>query len=885
MTTAGRTASLASAHTIRGAAAEILGTEAIAIRELVDRLTRRGLALGADPNARADRVVRALDGNGAFSELVGERWISVPALLDGTSWSTTVPSELAAIDCLPGDPDLELLTWWALDHPLGFVGRPGATVECIELDDGTDGLQGPVGWLERCAGGPARVDVVGTALAVEPLDQVLAPTAAQTAVTRASFERIADHDLLGEPFGTREPVELVTAAVSDLLEEALVADRAAFTRDPIPPVDDLLRAAGLARVDHMALPADADPQQLRRWQRRRRLATLHHLDDEDLDAVEILLAMSYRWIADATGQPEEMPEEMPDERPAEKEPPDAEPPDESDTAVAQLVAMCLTDPVVARVFVGEHAERGTEPAALAGFARRLLDSVPDGDVGEVGPRWLLARALDHLGDPEGAQAQLELAVESGFEHPLALQGLAAFVADRGDAPAALALLERAAALDDEPDLDEDEDATNENRDQLLDEVAPFARHRPAPAAGRNDPCPCGSGRKYKACHIGRERHALVDRAPWLYAKARRYLRDNRHRMLSAEIAATIHEFAGRDTGFLLDLLDSELVADLALCEGGVFEDFVAERDAILPDDEALLAAGWALTARSLFEVEWARGDELALGDLRTGDHIVVTNTHASDATRPGMLMLGRPLPVDDTWRAYSGFIHLPDSLRSAALDALDAQDPFEVATLIGRASAPPQMANTSGEPLVFHELTYRVPDPTAVAPALTTAGLDDHENGEFVLIRDTSGQAATLIMRMQLTDDVLEVNVNSDRRLDEAVALLAVHLPDAVLEAADERELDEVLADLPDAAPDDRGVRPADDDPELDDLLDEVVREREARWIDEPVPALGGRTPRDAVTDPIGRDEVERLLRSFDDMPRSRHSFDPDRLRLLLGLP
>ena len=24
--------------------------------------------------------------------------------------------------------------------------------------------------------------------------------------------------------------------------------------------------------------------------------------------------------------------------------------------------------------------------------------------------------------------------------------------------------------------------------------------RPAPKVGRNDPCPCGSGRKYKACH-------------------------------------------------------------------------------------------------------------------------------------------------------------------------------------------------------------------------------------------------------------------------------------------------------------------------------------------------------------------------------------------------
>jgi preprotein translocase subunit SecA len=33
-----------------------------------------------------------------------------------------------------------------------------------------------------------------------------------------------------------------------------------------------------------------------------------------------------------------------------------------------------------------------------------------------------------------------------------------------------------------------------------DEPAPQAAHRPADKVGRNDPCPCGSGKKYKKCH-------------------------------------------------------------------------------------------------------------------------------------------------------------------------------------------------------------------------------------------------------------------------------------------------------------------------------------------------------------------------------------------------
>jgi len=60
--------------------------------------------------------------------------------------------------------------------------------------------------------------------------------------------------------------------------------------------------------------------------------------------------------------------------------------------------------------------------------------------------------------------------------------------------------------------------------RLLVEVLSYARNRPRAKVVRNDPCPCGSGRKYKACHLGNERHDLVDRSSWLYDKVSRYIR-------------------------------------------------------------------------------------------------------------------------------------------------------------------------------------------------------------------------------------------------------------------------------------------------------------------------------------------------------------------------
>src|ERR1700756_1159514 len=36
---------------------------------------------------------------------------------------------------------------------------------------------------------------------------------------------------------------------------------------------------------------------------------------------------------------------------------------------------------------------------------------------------------------------------------------------------------------------------------------PMTTREPAMRAGRNDPCPCGSGKKFKKCHLGEEPHA------------------------------------------------------------------------------------------------------------------------------------------------------------------------------------------------------------------------------------------------------------------------------------------------------------------------------------------------------------------------------------------
>ena len=122
----------------------------------------------------------------------------------------------------------------------------------------------------------------------------------------------------------------------------------------------------------------------------------------------------------------------------------------------------------------------------------------------------------------------------------------------------------------------------------------------------------------------------------------------------------------------------------------------------------------------------------------------------------------------------------------------------------------------------------------------------------------------------------VRVEVNSRRRFEDVTRALRLAGAGSPLV---ERVVDPAL-DLPMAGARVRGGRAG--DPEAEAVWLE-------HWVDERVPALGGRTPRSAARDPDGRVLLESLLRQFEydadlaaaggDRPR-----DVDRLRAVLGM-
>lgn len=72
---------------------------------------------------------------------------------------------------------------------------------------------------------------------------------------------------------------------------------------------------------------------------------------------------------------------------------------------------------------------------------------------------------------------------------------------------------------------------------------------------------------------------------------------------------------------------------------------------------------------------------------------------------------------------------------------------------------------------------------------------------------------------------------------------------------------------------------------EVRELVEQKMREYEQRWVDEPIPALGGLTPRQALDDPARREDLLALLRELrDGTPLDALGMSAEGIEALLGI-
>jgi hypothetical protein len=388
--------------------------------------------------------------------------------------------------------------------------------------------------------------------------------------------------------------------------------------------------------------------------------------------------------------------------------------------------------------------------------------------------------------------------------------------------------------------------------------------------GRNQPCPCGSGQKYKKCCLGSEFHPLPLRASVLYQLLVTYAMRAAKRM-DVEMLAERCGSAAETMGALMDL---------ALFDGGIAGSFASERGTWLREDERELLAQWCQTPLRLYEVVSIRpGVDVTVRSLSGSEpeEVVLRDRTLSQSVRRLDLMLARLLEDGSGRHLFCDPFQVSRHRRPQLLDLLLAghTNPCRIAEFFGPQRMP-RLTNRDARELVQCSAAYEVPDGdwTALADRLA-------EDGDDRLVA-TRGRAIRGFIRRDGSRWIIEAS--SLERLRELQALVVEAAPQARLITESTVPMDKAIAGQPPASLPRLSENVSRD--EIEQVTRTFMVQQEQQWIGKNIPALGGLSPRQAVErGGAVLDALGALLDDFDWSARSPADMSGQRIRMLLGLP
>lgn len=511
----------------------------------------------------------------------------------------------------------------------------------------------------------------------------------------------------------------------------------------------------------------------------------------------------------------------------------------------------------------------TREPAFREFAEALAKV--KGDRAAAG-MYLLGCIHDVSLDPERARAGFSMAHMRDPGYTPAIEALAELAAARGDAAEARGLWGRSASVAAKDEA--------EALDQLLGAEVP--------KVGRNDPCPCGSGRKYKVCHEGMRATLTPDqRHSWLMRKIAYFpQRAGNGIRLATEMAHLDQLIDPEHEGEFSDALYLDLIA----WDDRNLSAFYARRGPILPPEDAATARALAESRRDLWEVVAADpGRLLSLRNVRSGEEVQVEEGHGAVDYPAGSRLLARVVELAVGTSLYGVVYRVPEEEVERVLAMLaEGMDSWDLAQWYAESPGTGEdVFNSSGEPIVFCTVTARLPDPAAAA-ALLDRHLERSGDATWVAKEDTEQLESAIVGTFQIHGDLLAYGANSVQRFARVSKKVEELLGD--LEILEQRSipLAEAMGEDGEVHEESSAEMPSTDDPAMQALFHEVMQKAELKWVDQPVPALRGRTPRQAVADPELRGELERLLAGFERderrLPVGAAGFSAARLRALLGI-
>lgn len=271
--------------------------------------------------------------------------------------------------------------------------------------------------------------------------------------------------------------------------------------------------------------------------------------------------------------------------------------------------------------------------------------------------------------------------------------------------------------------------------------------------------------------------------------------------------------------------------------------------------------------------------------------LVVRERSGSRSAKPGMLMGARIMQVNqppadhlELSGALYPFARLREEqviaqMRSASAPHADDNTRDLTETAIARAwlaqwfePAPlPQVRDAaSGDALLLITDHYRVLDASALSSALA-AQPDVSGDADRGLHRDVAAegglQRSLAAINPGKADDRIEVFYRTQRLADAGRAWFEAAAGTAVLHLT--REIVDPVGALSQAGGAEERAHAPQPSPSLPPeqlalAVEQLMRRHYANWCDEPIPALGGRTPRQAMTTPAGLERVKGLLREYE---------------------
>lgn len=197
----------------------------------------------------------------------------------------------------------------------------------------------------------------------------------------------------------------------------------------------------------------------------------------------------------------------------------------------------------------------------------------------------------------------------------------------------------------------------------------------------------------------------------------------------------------------------------------------------------------------------------------------------------------------------------------------------------------PKMCNTDGDPMEFHRMIYEVPSAEEAFGKLShlcvTAGADElladakrDDAGRIIRIefpwdrlghKASPGMANTVLGRIVIDGRRLTAEVNSAQRAKALRREIDSRLGHKALFKLDQIQDVKSMLSMPDRRR--SGKKHSAEHEEL--MQHQEVREHVLEilgkhwngWIDQKIPALGGKTPREAAKSSDGREAVEALLK------------------------